>query len=89
MTANVIDNIESGRRDAGGRRRRDVTVDELRVLADVFGFSPADVLGGLPPGTLTGLTVEDLEHVGQSLQAFASLARSGLLDGVRDEEEAR
>lgn len=72
LTGNVIENIESGRRDKDGRRRRDVTVDELRVLADALDFSPADVLGGLPPGTLGPMTVDQLEGVIAGLQAVVS-----------------
>jgi hypothetical protein len=40
MTASVIANIETGRRDAAGRRRRDVTADELLILAWVLGIPP-------------------------------------------------
>src|SRR6266540_4947288 len=44
LTAEVIGNIERGRRDSGGRRRRDVTVDELFAFARVFGLSPGFLL---------------------------------------------
>lgn len=37
LSENVIENIESGRRDAQGRRRRAITVDELAALTDVLG----------------------------------------------------
>ena len=37
LTAQVIFNIESGRRDASGRRRREVTLDEAAALARVLG----------------------------------------------------
>jgi transcriptional regulator with XRE-family HTH domain len=36
LTASVIANIESGRRDKNGRRRRDVTVDEAFAFARVL-----------------------------------------------------
>lgn len=75
LTENVIENIEGGRRDSNGRRRRAVTVDELRVLSDALGFSPADVLNGLPPGTLGGMTVDQLENVATALQGAASFLR--------------
>ena len=46
LTANVITNIETGRRDVDGRRRRQVTVDELVDLAAALGVDPADLLRG-------------------------------------------
>ncbi len=75
LTENVIENIESGRRDKGGRRRRSVTVDELRVLADALGFSPVDVLNGLPPGTIGSITVDQLEEIAKTMQGAASFLR--------------
>lgn len=44
LTASVIANIESGRRDAEGRRRRDVTVDELLVFAYALAAPPAALM---------------------------------------------
>jgi transcriptional regulator with XRE-family HTH domain len=44
LTASVLMNIESGRRDKEGRRRRDVTVDELLELAQALGVSPLALL---------------------------------------------
>jgi transcriptional regulator with XRE-family HTH domain len=44
ITQSVIANIETGRRDTQGRRRRSVTVDELVVLARVFRVQPAVLL---------------------------------------------
>lgn len=41
LTAATIANIETGRRDAAGKRRREVTVDELVVLADALDTVPA------------------------------------------------
>jgi transcriptional regulator with XRE-family HTH domain len=43
LTASVIANIESGRRDKQGRRRREVTVDEARYLGLALSV-PIDVL---------------------------------------------
>ena len=40
----VISNIESGRRKADGKRRRDVSVDELFVIACVLGVPPIHLL---------------------------------------------
>jgi transcriptional regulator with XRE-family HTH domain len=44
LTESVIANIESGRRDESGRRRRDVTVNELDAFARTLGAAPADLL---------------------------------------------
>ena len=40
LTSSTIANIETGRRDAAGKRRREVTVDELVVLADALRVAP-------------------------------------------------
>ncbi|MGW5647528.1 hypothetical protein [Saccharopolyspora sp. NPDC003762] len=45
FTAAVVGYIETGRRDAAGRRRRDVTVDELVDLAAALGTTPLALLG--------------------------------------------
>lgn len=44
LTALVIANIETGRRDAQGRRRRNVTVDELVALARALDVPPVLLL---------------------------------------------
>lgn len=75
LSTAVIQNIEGGRRDKDGNRRRAVTVDELRVLADALGFSPADVLDGLPPGTIGGMTLDEIEALGDTLKAAVSAIR--------------
>jgi len=46
LTRAVLENIESGRRDADGRRRRDISVDELHVLAAVLGVQSSALLPG-------------------------------------------
>ena len=51
LSENVIENIESGRPDAGGDRRRDVTVDELMAIARGLDISPVRLMpdeAGLP-----------------------------------------
>jgi transcriptional regulator with XRE-family HTH domain len=54
LSVSAISNIETGRRDKKtGRRRRDVTVDELLVLAAALNVSPVNLL--VPPDA--GLTV--------------------------------
>jgi transcriptional regulator with XRE-family HTH domain len=44
LTANVIENIESGRRDQDGNRRRAITVDELYAFAEALGVPPLRLL---------------------------------------------
>jgi transcriptional regulator with XRE-family HTH domain len=44
ITGEVIGNIERGRRDEQGRRRREVSVDEVFAFARTFGLSPGFLL---------------------------------------------
>ncbi len=44
LTLAAITNIETGRPDKTGRRRREVTVEELFVLAYVLRINPVDML---------------------------------------------
>lgn len=44
ITRSVIANIQTGRRDASGRRRRDITVDELTALAHALGMQAPALL---------------------------------------------
>jgi transcriptional regulator with XRE-family HTH domain len=44
MTAAVIANIETGRRRADGRRRREVTVEELVLFAKVLSTAPVHLM---------------------------------------------
>jgi hypothetical protein len=45
LTAAVIANIETGRRNGSGERRRDVTIDELAAIALALDIQPIDLLG--------------------------------------------
>jgi transcriptional regulator with XRE-family HTH domain len=45
LTTSVINNIETGRRDAQGRRRRELSIDELLVLALVLDVAPIQLMG--------------------------------------------
>jgi transcriptional regulator with XRE-family HTH domain len=45
LTHSVLNNIESGRRNEKGQRKRDVTVDELMGLALVLDVAPIHMLG--------------------------------------------
>ncbi|MFF3690685.1 helix-turn-helix domain-containing protein [Streptomyces sp. NPDC002187] len=47
ITAQTLSNIETGRRDKDGRRRRAVTVDEFMSLAAALQIQPVDLL--VPP----------------------------------------
>jgi transcriptional regulator with XRE-family HTH domain len=47
ITKAVIENIENGRRDEAGKRRRNVTVDELMVIALALNCPPLYLL--IPP----------------------------------------
>lgn len=49
LTEAAITNIETGRRDADGRRRREVTVDELVIFGRALGVPP--VLLAFPVGS--------------------------------------
>jgi hypothetical protein len=61
LTSTVLHYIETGRRDANGQRRREVTIDEVVGLAYILGTSPMMLLAplddpewrGLPGGPAT------------------------------------
>jgi transcriptional regulator with XRE-family HTH domain len=38
LSAHVIENIEAGRRDKSGHRRRNITIDELDVIGHALGL---------------------------------------------------
>lgn len=44
LSAATLSNIETGRRDDEGRRRRNITVDELLVLADALDIAPVHLM---------------------------------------------
>jgi len=48
LTENIIENIESGRRGPDGRRRREVTVDELAAIAAALGVRSVLLLASDP-----------------------------------------
>lgn len=47
LTGNIIENIEGGRQ-RGGKRTRDVTVDELFAISEAFGVGPLKLLPSGP-----------------------------------------
>jgi transcriptional regulator with XRE-family HTH domain len=80
LTENVIENIEHGRRDKTGRRRRNITIDELAVLSLALGFdasavhfAPDEVLTAVyDSGQFEGLTPRELEDVAGVLKIMAA-----------------
>lgn len=48
LTQPMVANIETGRPDAAGRRRRDVSADELFAFARVFGVPVEDLVAETP-----------------------------------------
>lgn len=80
MTDHAITNIESGRR-IDGRRRREVTVDELVGLAAALGVHPAELLPQL--AREQSAPMEPTEALADALCAVAT-AVNGLADRVGD-----
>jgi transcriptional regulator with XRE-family HTH domain len=62
LTASVIANIESGRRDKSGRRRRDVTVDEAAAFARVLQVPVHELIYPEAPMVSARELVEWLRH---------------------------
>jgi transcriptional regulator with XRE-family HTH domain len=75
LTESVIANIESGRRDQHGRRRRDVTVDELVSLAQVLKVPvlqllPETVSAGAAEYLVTSSSSEDRSDFIETLRTM-------------------
>jgi transcriptional regulator with XRE-family HTH domain len=80
LSESVIANIESGRRDEHGRRRRDVTVDEVIGLAAALDMPAIHLLPvHLDPGA-TGVTLDFA--TAEELWAFLNAAET-LTRGLR------
>lgn len=71
ITANVIENIESGRRK-DGKRTRDITVDELVAIAQALGVHPAALMPELGQGPLDVPLLFGLDDAEAGLQAALS-----------------
>ncbi|MEU3566258.1 helix-turn-helix domain-containing protein [Kitasatospora sp. NPDC058243] len=75
LTAPVLANIETGRRDTNGVRRRELSIDEVVALAVALDISPIHLLG-LPdeavPGTKLLLTPELAVSDGELLMEWFS-----------------
>jgi transcriptional regulator with XRE-family HTH domain len=60
LTAAVIANIETGRRDLSGLRRRDVSINELCIIAMALEMQPSDLLGPHDDYSIVEITPEVL-----------------------------
>jgi transcriptional regulator with XRE-family HTH domain len=67
LSGDVIQHIESGRRGADGRRRRDITVDELLAIGGALEMSVSDLL---PPAALRPHRSERERAVSAALSAI-------------------
>ena len=56
LTKSVIHTIETGRRDSAGERRRDITVDELLILAAALDAPPPYLLAPLTGDGILAIT---------------------------------
>jgi transcriptional regulator with XRE-family HTH domain len=83
LSGNIIENIESGRRDRDGRRRRDITIDELAVISQALNVGPLKLLPSrrLDPGEqekVIQAVLQDLERDRARLAALTDeMARIG------------
>lgn len=71
LTASVIANIETGRRDERGRRRRDVTVDEWLGFARALNVGPALLLLPMDRGPVPITPTVD-QHPSEALAWLAA-----------------
>ena len=93
LTAPVLMNIENGRRDESGRRRRDVSVDELLTLAYALEISPLALLLG-PDDEAYAVTPELLTTAARVFEWLVGerlppLPGPDAKDTVTDEDRAR
>jgi transcriptional regulator with XRE-family HTH domain len=58
ISRSVIENIEHGRRDKDGHRRRDITIDEVWAIAAAMKMSPVELVTGFGPNELTEAMVQ-------------------------------
>lgn len=88
LSSAVIANIETGRRDTDGIRRREVTVDEMLVLAAALNVSPALFLTHLADDERPVPTVEVTPTVSAQPAALRSwMSGSGPLPHDRDDDD--
>lgn len=82
LTAAAIANIETGRRDPSGRRRRSITVDELPFFAAALGVPP--LLLQFPLGAVRSVRPMP-RHVVETWRAFKWFTGDGGLQGAGSE----
>lgn len=88
ITTQTVSNIETGRRDKDGRRRRAVTVDEFMSLAVALDVAPVDLL--IP----SDLADDAQFSIAPGVDATAQVARDwvagvGFLPGIEASQMAR
>lgn len=71
LSENVIENIESGRRDKQGRRRRRITIEELEAIGQAFGFG---VQFSLLPGPEVATQAEEWRRMQDDTDVAAAMA---------------
>jgi transcriptional regulator with XRE-family HTH domain len=81
LTAAVIANIETGRRNSAGRRRRDVTVDELFALSLALEVTPVDLLQIAGQGTIVQIT-PDVGASSEELLPWLKGERNSVIPGL-------
>jgi transcriptional regulator with XRE-family HTH domain len=81
LTASVIANIESGRRGPDGRRRRDVTVDEVYAFAQALRVGVTKLLPA-PPGRS-----EDMWQLADRLEEHAAIIDQERIELAKQMEE--
>ncbi|MGW3854726.1 hypothetical protein [Micromonospora arida] len=94
LTPATIANIETGRRDAEGRRRREVTVDELVVLADALDTVPALLVFPLGRSSVTEWVGQGSVSSWEAVQWFGGhgdnpIIPVGDMDGIERERANR
>lgn len=89
LTAEVIGNIERGRRNESGRRRRDVTVDEAWALSLAFGVPLVVLLGpwlgGPDAAEYARTAAAELEETAEHLKRAQALL--GAIPHITPEQE--
>ena len=75
LTDNIIENIESGRRDREGRRRRDITVDELLAVSRALDVEPIELMPSRMTQLDSGERKRQITQLMQELHAHEARAK--------------